>query len=563
MTRAALEAKLAELLRLPAETEWVEFKEAKTSFDFEKLGEYFSALSNEANLKDKETAWLIFGVTDASPRGIVGTKYKQDRPSLDALKKQIADHTSSRLTFHEIHELTLSEGRVLMFEIPAALRGAPTAWKGHYYGREGESIGPLNPLEYEKIRAQVIREDWSAQVIDGATLDDLEPDAITFARLQYREKHPRQVAALETWDDATFLNKAKVLIGGKVTRAALLLLGKPESAHLLSPAQARITWVLRDEKKQEKDYQHFDAPLIFAGDRILQKIRNLTVRQLPSGTLFPHEVTQYDPWVIRETLHNCIAHQDYPLGGRINVVETPDALLFTNLGSFIPGTVEEMIRSDAPPEIYRNHFLAHAMVNLNMIDTIGSGIKRMFTRQKERSFPMPDYELDRKKVAVRLTGEVLDENYTRLLLSKTELALMDVVALDKVQKKRPLDDETVERLRAQKLIEGRRPNLFVSAKIAEAIGHKAAYIKNRAFDKQHYKDMVMAYLAKFGEASRADLDDLLLEKLSDAWPPHQKKGFIKNLLQEMKNDGLIVPAGATRWVRWRLSKPLSRASASS
>ncbi len=160
-------------------------------------------------------------------------------------------------------------------------------------------------------------------------------------------------------------------------------------------------------------------------------------------------MTQYDPWVIRETLHNCIAHQDYSKGGKINVVETPDSLLFANLGSFIPGSVEEMIQSDSPPEFYRNPFLAYAMVNLNMIDTIGSGIKRMFRRQKERSFPMPDYSLsDPKRVEVRLMGEVLDENYTKLLLSQTDMDLMDAIALDNVQKKRSLGDPSLKRLRA-------------------------------------------------------------------------------------------------------------------
>jgi len=317
---------------------------------------------------------------------------------------------------------------------------------------------------------------------------------------------------------------------------------------------------LRDEKKQEKDYQHFDLPLLLAGDKVLQKIRNLTIRHLPSGTLFPHEVTQYDPWVVRETLHNCIAHQDYTMGGRINVVETPDTLLFTNLGSFIPGTVEEMIRSDAPPEIYRNPYLAQAMVNLNMIDTIGSGIKRMFTRQRERSFPMPDYELDDpKKVVVRLTGQVLDENYTQLPLSETELDLIDVIALDKVQKNRPLDEESFRRLKARKLIEGRRPNLFVSATIAAATGDKASHIKNRAFDKQHYKDMVVAYLEKFGEATRTELDELLLDKVSDALDGYQKRRFIANLLQEMKKAGQLVPDGVSRWAKWRLTKPASEA----
>ena len=317
--------------------------------------------------------------------------------------------------------------------------------------------------------------------------------------------------------------------------------------------------MLRDHKQKDKDYAHFDLPMILMGDQVLRKVRNLNIRQLPSGTLFPQEVTQYDPWVMRETLHNCIAHQDYTMCGRINLVETPDTLLFTNLGSFIPGTVEKMILSDAPPEVYRNPFLAHAMVNLNMIDTIGSGIKRMFTRQRERSFPMPDYELqDPKKVIVRLTGQVLDENYTQLLLSQTELDLMDVIALDRVQKKHPLDDESFNRLKLQKLIEGRRPNLFVTASVAAVTGEKAAYIKNRAFDKQHYKDMVMAFLKEFREATRTDLDSLLLSKLSDTLDASQKKRRVQNILQEMKNDGLIAPDGATRWAKWHLAKQASR-----
>lgn len=237
------------------------------------------------------------------------------------------------------------------------------------------------------------------------------------------------------------------------------------------------------------------------------------------------------------------------------MVETSDALLFTNLGSFIPGSVEDMIRSDAPPEIYRNPFLAQAMVNVNMIDTIGSGIKRMFMRQRDRSFPLPDYDLgDPAKVVVRLTGRVMDENYTRLLISQADLDLMDVIALDKVQKKRVLDDETFRRLKGRKLIEGRRPNLFVSAKIAAVTEQKAAYIKNRAFDKAHYKDMVEAYLRQFGQATRVDLNRLLLDKLSDALDDKQKRHFITNLLQEMKREKVIQVDGATRGAFWRLYK---------
>src|SRR5262249_10999533 len=161
---------------------------------------------------------------------------------------------------------------------------------------------------------------------------------------------------------------------------------------------------------------------------------------------------------------------------------------------------------------------------------------------------------DPKKVVVRLTGHILDENYSRLLLSQTDLDLMDVIALDKVQKNRPIDEESFRRLKSRKLIEGRRPNLFVSAKVAAATGDKASYIKRKAFDKQHYWDMVVAYLEKFGAATRAEVDDLLLEKLSDALGEKQKKAFVTNLLQEMKKAGQISPKGRTRWAKWRISK---------
>ena len=342
---------------------------------------------------------------------------------------------------------------------------------------------------------------------------------------------------------------------GQITHAALVLLGNEQSDHLLSPAVVHITWVLRDTGGLERDYRHFRTPLILAIDSILDKIRNLTVRYLPNGTLFPKEVSQYDLWVLREILHNCIAHQDYKQAGRINVVEEQDSVLFTNLGHFIPGSVEDVIRQDAPPALYRNPFLAQAMVNLNMIDTIGSGIKRMFTVQRQRNFPMPDYDLsDPGRVRVRLFGKVLDENYTRMLIDRTDLDLMDAIALDKVQKKRPLLEEEFTSLKSKKLVEGRRPNLFVSAKIADVTGDRATYVRHRAFDKDHYKKMVVTYLKEFGEAKREDIDKLLLDKLSDALTEAQKVNRVKNLLQEMRNEGMIGAIRSGRIAKWVLSE---------
>lgn len=556
MNTAELKAKLQELIALPAETEWVEFKEAKRDFSFERLGKYFSALSNEANLMKHLCSWLILGVTDKPPRRIVGTLYRQGRSSLDKLKDEVAQGTSHRITFKDIHELEMPEGRVLMFQIPPALSGVPTAWQGHFYGRNGESLCPLNLSEIEQIRAQAKNDDWSSGICEEAGLQDLDPEAIAFARKQYLAKHPHLALEANEWDVQTFLNKTKVCIGGRVTRTAIVLLGRAESEHFLSPSVARITWIHKEVNSIDTDYHHFVPPLILAVNAVFGKIRNRNYRYMPNEGLFPTEVTTYDPWVIRETLHNCIAHQDYTLDGRIHLVEFGDSLLFTNLGNFLPGSVEEVICRDAPPDVYRNRLLADAMVSFNMIDTIGSGIKRMFMLQRERNFPMPDYDLSvPKRVEVRILGRVLDERYTRMLIARTDLSLTDVIALDKIQKKKLLSQTEFRSLKSRKLIEGRRPNLFVSAEVAAVTETRAEYIRKRAFDKEHYKKMVVSYLRKFGEARRSDIDRLLLNKLSDALEEKQKRVVVQNLLQEMRREQTIRPLGVKRATKWVLNKP--------
>ncbi|HAX62294.1 MAG TPA: transcriptional regulator [Elusimicrobia bacterium] len=552
MSDEKIKYELDRLLRMPTETEWLEFKEAKKNFDFGKLGKYFSALSNEANLKNMPSGWLILGVSDKT-RKLVGTGYRNNKAELTHLKHEIAEKTTNRITFTEIHELHISDKRILLFQIPAAPRGIPIAWEGHYYGRDGESLSPLNIQEIEQIRNE-FRSDWSAGICEGATLNDLDNNAIIKARTEYKIKNKELASDVDVWDDLTFLNKAKVTIQGKITRSAIILLGKSESEHFINPNISKISWILKDEHNVEKDYEHFGPPLILNTDAIRSKIRNLKYRYLPDNTLFPIEITQYEPYVIREALHNCIAHQDYEMMSRIVVVEKPDELIFTNAGTFIPGSVESVIEMDSPPKYYRNQFLVTAMVNLNLIDTVGGGIKKMFIKQRERFFPLPTYKLDKdNEVTVKIYGKVIDENYTRLIMKNTGLDLKTIILLDKVQKEEKLIKEEFKLLKKQGLVEGRYPKIFVVPEIAAITGEKATYIKNRAFDKEHYKKMVVEFINKFGSASRKDIDKLIFNKLSDILNEKQKKNKITNLLYEMsKKDKSIKNEGSFKKPKWVL-----------
>jgi ATP-dependent DNA helicase RecG len=536
MQQAELIQLLDELRALPVETEWLEFKEAKNDYDFAKLGKYFSAIANEANLKGRDYGWLIFGVEDKQ-RTIVGSQYRRDRAKLESLKQEVANHTTGQLTFLEIFELDVAGQRVVMLQIPAAPQGMPIAWQGFYYGRDGESLGALNLDELERIRRQVAKQDWSASWVADATLDDLSPEALARARELYREKNPHLMEEIAAWDDWTFLRKLKIAQDQQLTRAALILLGKPESATKLPGTNLQISWILQDTDALPLDYKHFGLPYLLNSDQAGKQIRNLTYRYMPDDTLFPTELPQYDSWVIREALHNCIAHQDYSLGGKINLVEKPNELVFSNLATFIPGSVEAVIKSDTPPERYRNPMLAHAMVELKMMDTIGSGIKRMFVTQRNRLFPLPDYTIDSasQRVEVRLYGRVLDAQFSRLLKLNADLNLADVMLLDAVQKHRPITEDAIKQLRQKGLIEGRKPNLFLSAKVASATEDKATYTRHRAMDKAYYKELVLRHLENFGEASREDIDRLLRDKLSSALTEEQKSNQIRNLLHEMSN----------------------------
>ncbi len=548
MTEAQLIQKLTELRSLPAETEVMEFKEAKNGYDFTKLGKYFSALCNEANLKGKQEAWLVFGVEN-NHRNIVGSLFRYgNRPYLDSLKGEIANKTTNRITFIEIYELNLPEGRVVMLQIPAAPPGIPVSFEGHYYGRDGEELSPLNLEEIERIRKQSTINDWSA-VTCPATVSQLDEAAIAKAKYNYKIKNPRIAVEVEGWDTPTFLTKTKLLVNGQLTRTVILLLGKPEAVAHLSPVQPQISWVLYNKDKVERDYQHFEPPYILAVDEVFAKIRNLKYRYMKDGTLFPDEVDQYDPQNIKEALSNCIAHMDYTLAGRISVAENEDGYIsFTNPGSFLPGSIKEVIDSEEPPSFYRNTLLAKTMESFNMIDSIGSGIKRMFRVQRERFFPMPDYDFSGNKVKLTLTGKVLDMDYAKVLARNPELSLDEIILLDKVQKRKELTDADVRQLKAKNLIEGRKPNFHISISVAEKTEQKADYILSRGIDDDYYKKLIDEYLKKFGKAKRADLEKVLKSKLPGVLTEEQKKHKIKNLLQAMKTEQRIKLDEGRFWV---------------
>lgn len=537
------------------ENEYVEYKEAKNNFDFNELGKYFSALSNGANLLNKQYAWLVFGVHDKTHK-FVNTNYRKGS-NLNSLKKEITQSTNDNMTFVDIYEFEIEGNRVVMFKIPAAI-GLPTTWKGIAYDRNNESLVPLNDTK-RNIILSTVNIDWSRQIIEELTVNDLDKNAILKAREQFKKKNENKSIAeeIDTMDDISFLNKAKVLLNGKVTRAAWLLLGKEDTNTYVENYIPTITWKLQ-EGTNIIDYEHFTIPFIITMEKASEKIRNLRYRYIPSQTsLFPNEVDKYDVNILRELLNNAIAHQDYRRAGRVNILEMKDKIIILNEGNFIPKTVDTLIIDEGyVPPYYRNPFLAQAMVNLNMIDTAGMGIRRSFEKLRERFFPMPDYDLtEENRVKVTIYGKIIDEKYSKLLLENTELSLVEVMLLDRVQKNINITKKESDLLRKNKLIEGRYPNIYVSKGISEIVNDKVTYTKKSGFDDQYYKDLVLKYIKDFGNITKKDLYELLLDKLPESLNHDQKNRKIRYLVNETlnKKEKKIKNVGTTRYPIWTLN----------
>jgi len=529
------------------ENECIEFKLAERDYHFDDLGKYFSAISNEANLKRKQYGWLIFGIEDKK-RTIAGTEYRIGEKKLDQLKSEVRNNTSDAMTFMDIYELYIDKKRILMFQIPAAGR-LPVSWKGTCWSREGSSLVNLSDLKAERIRKNG-SEDWSEKMCAGSDFKDLDKDAVSLFRKKFDENNPD--SSISSLDDISFFEKIGLIVEGRVTNAAMVLLVSEDSAMKIDP-RPQITWILRDRDGETRDGKIFAGSLLTGMDKALNKIRNLNYKYSVDRSTALKEVLMYEPTVLRELVHNSIAHQDYRLKGRINIVEHDDHLDIINEGAFIPDSVEELLDTSYVPPYYRNRLLAFTMAKIGMIEAYGSGINGVMRKQRGRYFPLPDYNLKNNRVSVRVFGRVLDESYTRLLFERTDLSIGTVYLLDRVQKKETITKEQAAELRSEGLVGGRYPKLYPSVSVSKITERESRHILDQGLEDEYYEKLIIKYLEKYDSASRSDIDGLLINKLPDSLDGEARNNKIRNLIQKLSKTR-IENVGGRRHPKWILRK---------
>lgn len=528
--------------------EWKEFKNLKNDFNGKEKDDVISYVSALSNM---EGGHLVIGVVDKT-LDIVGTDtYNYDVQKARLRMTNLCANLPSEGLLVEEFVTDDTHKTVWVIHVPKHMRRRPVYAHSKAWQRLDDSLVGLDESRLEAILdEQELPYDWSAQVIEEATIDDLDADAIQLARDGYKQRYPKFATECDTWTDKIFLDKASLTIDGKITRATLLLVGKEEKAHKLHHI-AQIVWKCFQDGQTFGDI--YTIPFIRSTSELLNRIRNYRFKIYPKNSLIPAEVWKYDTESILEGLHNSIAHQRYESGARIVVTEDKDKLTFQNEGSFYEGTYYQYITGEKTPKSYRNPALVKAMVNIKMIDTQGYGIHKMFVSQKERYLPMPDYDKSSAtEVVLTLPGTVIDENYSLLLLENRNLSLTDAVLLDSVQKGKRIPSEAVAMLRKRKLIEGRLPHIFIAKDIAQVTDKKIEYTKHKGLNDKKCEALLLDSLRDHGSLTKTEIVKLLWDVLPDQLDDKQREYKINNLLRKFRVKGLIrnttVEGNKSTWV---------------
>lgn len=523
------------------EREHLEFKSARSSFASEDLFRYCVALSNEGG------GSLVLGVTDKAPRRIVGTTCF---PDLNRIKSRLLDTLKFRV---DVFELTVPEGRVLTFFCPSRPIGTPREYRGHYLMRSGESLVPMTAEVLAGIFAEA-SPDFSQTVCDGATFDDLSPEAIAaFRALWVRRSGNR---TLDQVSDARLLADAHLTDGGRVTQAALILFGKAESLARLLP-QAELVYEYRSSEAsiEYQDRVEYRAGFLTWANALWDRINARNEKQSYRSGLFRYEVPAFNEEVVREALLNAVAHREYRDGRSIFVRQFPSRLEIVSPGGFPSGITEENIVYRQHP---RNRRIAEALQFCGLVERSGQGADRMYRVCIQEGKHRPDYSRsDGSQVCLALDGQIRDPRFVEYLDRLAgergmSLTIDDFLILDRVRDGAAVQPEHRDRLAAlvdQGVIErtgrGRGVGYLLSRTLYRHVGEAGTYTRRKGLDEGHNRQLILEHIRNCGSkgATMTEFQQVL---------PSKSRRQIGALLGRLKAEGRIRVEGKTRGARWLL-----------
>ena len=527
------------------EDEHLEFKEAKTQFHFENLVKYCVALANEGGGR------MILGVTDKPPRKVVGS---QAFRNLERTKAGLIARLRLRL---DVDEVQHPEGRVLVFQVPPRPIGVPLDYRGAYLMRGGESLIPMTPDQLQRIFAET-GPDFSAEICTLARLDDLDLVAVGVLRQLWQQKLPEQ--DLSNRPVEQLLMDAELLVDGKVTYAALVLLGTRRALgkHL---AQAELVFEYRSNEVPgaAAERHEFRQGFLSVLDEVWDLVNRRNDRQPFAQGFFVWEVPTFNERAVREAVLNAVSHRDYRHGGSVLVRQYPQRIEIVSPGGFPSGiTPENILRQQNP----RNRRVAEVLAKCGLVERAGQGFDLIFRECIRESKRLPDFShTDAHTVWLTLHGDIQDLEFLRFLeeIGREQVAafgLDDFLVVDLARREQPVPDNLrsrVEHLLEQGIIErvgrGRGVRLLLSRRFYRRVGKAGVYTRKRGLDRETNKELLLKHIQDSqDEGSRlGELVQVL---------PALSRDQVQILLRSLRNEGRIHNIGITRAARWYPGKPL-------
>lgn len=524
------------------EGERLEFKTAANNFHAEKLAKYCVALANEGGGK------IILGVSDRRPREIVGTAAFAEPGRTEAGLYQWLHHRVP------VEEVRYQGKRLLIAHVPGRLPGTAWEYEGRYLRRAGDDLTAMTAAELKTIFAEA-GPDYSAETSE-ASVADLSQKAV--AEFRHRWARKADKPKLLERDDAELLGDAEVLINGRATIAALVLLGTREALGRRL-AQAEIVFEYRSSEASgpAQDRTEYREGFLLIQDDLWRKINLRNDRQSYQDGLFRYDIPTFDEKAVREALLNAVAHRDYRLGGSIFVRQYPRRLEIVSPGGFPAGITPENIVDQQNP---RNRRLAEALGKCGLIERSGQGLNLMVESAIRQSKPLPDFKGSAAhEVRLTLEGTVQDPAFVRFLERVGEDRLQsftthDFLILDALRRDQPLGPQQMARLPA--LIEagvveghgrGRGARHMLSRGLYAALGKKGSYTRKRGLDRGTNKQLLLTHIRD------NDADGSPLRDLKEVLPA-ASAAQVQGLLHELRAEGQIRVLGTKRWARWHLAK---------
>ena len=491
------------------ETDTVEFKSwIKAKNTKERVALAIDELIAFANSKG---GTVYFGVEDDTHE-VTGCDPKYDG---QRLIESIYDKTRPPL-FTDISDF-MYEGKTVI-AISVKQDGTTYATTdGRCLKRLGRNSKPFYPDEMSNKYSSIQNPDFSGQVVDESTEDDI--NKLEIYNLKEKIKLRDSKSTLPELEDMAFLRDLGLVKADgdkeKLTIAGLLFVGKENSIKRLLP-QAEVIYLHYSSENLEEYYARLDLkqPIISVIDRLTEKIQDVNKIVNVQVGLFRLEVAEFPEKVFQEALLNALAHRDYQNTGAVYVKHYPDKVVIENPGGFLDGiTAKNIITHPSAP---RNKLIAETLQRLKYVQRTGQGVDIIFKEMVSMGKPYPEYRSYNDAVSLTIYSSIDDMEFVKFIVREQEkqqhimslaelmilryltdnkkILLSDVSDITQI----PLDDarRSCNNLIKLGLVEVVGKEYMLTAKMYEAIKSDVEYTRDRAVQYIKAKNMILEYLQR-------------------------------------------------------------------